>query len=365
MTDAERDARIDACTQQFRDAGLPLFDEDFSASTNVFNRAAPLLVLVFALEMFGAIKLEWSVWANLGAIAAGVVILLAVGAMINRWRGRPWNSMPRYVGRVEQAAFVIVPALLPLIFGGQTRSAWVTALGNLLLLLLIYGVLGYGLPTIVAWVLRRFSRQLLTSFALLASAVPLLLFFALLTFLTTEMWQVFTTMADADLIAVGVLFIGLGSLFLVARMPREVRRLEQEVGDDPQPLAVRQRRNVILVLFTSQALQVLIVSLSVAAFFIVFGALAITEQVRESWIGTSGDVLVDLQLFGEPFQITEELLRVAAGIAAFTGLYFAISMLTDSTYREEFVEDVTAELRSVFEVRDEYLRLRREASPPS
>ncbi len=147
--------------------------------------------------MFGAIKLEWSIWANLGAVAAGIAILLAVGAAINRWRGRPWNSVPRHVGRVEQAAFVIVPALLPLVFGGQTRSAWVTALGNLLLLFLIYAVLGYGLPTIVSWVFRRFSRQLLTSFALLASAVPLLMFFALLTFLTTEMWQVFSSISDA------------------------------------------------------------------------------------------------------------------------------------------------------------------------
>ncbi len=74
-------------------------------------------------------------------------------------------------------------------------------------------------------------------------------------------------------------------------------------------------------------------------------------------------MLVDIELFGEPFQITTELLKVAAGIAAFTGLYFAISMLTDSTYREEFLEDVTAELRSIFRVRDEYLRLRRGDAP--
>ena len=30
-------------------------------------------------------------------------------------------------------------------------------------------------------------------------------------------------------------------------------------------------------------------------------------------------------------------------------------MLTDSTYREEFLEEVTGELRSVFRVREEYL----------
>ena len=73
-------------------------------------------------------------------------------AIVNRLRGRPFSSMPRTVGRVELAAFVLVPALLPLIFGGQTRSAWVTAVANLLLLLLIYAVLGYGLLSILRWV---------------------------------------------------------------------------------------------------------------------------------------------------------------------------------------------------------------------
>jgi hypothetical protein len=358
VTEAERAARIDACRKQFREAGLPLFDEDFSASTNVFNRAAPLLVLVFAAEMFGAIKLDWSIWANLGAVAAGIAILLAVGALINRWRGRRWNSMPRHVGRVEQAAFVIVPALLPLIFGGQTRSAWVTALGNLLLLVLIYAVLGYGLTSILGWALRRITRQLMASFALLARAVPLLLIFALLIFLTTEMWEVFTLIADADLILVGVLFVGLGTAFLFARLPQEVRMLESDVSDAPTPLGKRQRRNVGLVLFTSQALQVLIVTLMIAAFFIVFGGIAVTEELRERWTGEGSDVLAEFDLLGEPFQISVELLKVTAGIAAFTGLYFAIAMLTDSTYREEFLDEVTGELREVFRVREEYLRLR-------
>ena len=361
VNDAERAARIDECRREFRAAGLPLFDEDFSASSNVFNRAAPLLALVFLGEMLGAIQLEWSLLANLAALAGGLAILLAVGAAINRWRGRQWNAMPRHVGRVELAAFVLVPALLPLIFGGQTQSAIVTALANLALLITIYAVLGYGMISILDWVLRRVLRQLMASFMLLARAVPLLMIFALLAFMSDEMWQVFSRISEPDLIAVGVLFAGLGTAFLFARLPKEVRRLEAEAGDEAAPLGMRQRRNVGLVLFTSQAVQVLAVSLMVAVFFVLFGALAINEEVRQVWIGTGGDVLVEIDLFGEPFQITAELLKVAAGLAAFTGLYFAIAMLTDSTYREEFLDEVTGELRSVFRVRDEYLRLREEA----
>ena len=36
--------------------------------------------------------------------------------------------------------------------------------------------------------------------------------------------------------------------------------------------------------------------------------------------------------------MTNELLRVAGGLAAFSGFYFAIAVFTDSTYRGEFLE---------------------------
>lgn len=357
MTAAEREAEIAACRARFKEAGLPLFDEEFSASTNVFNRAAPLLALVFLGEMLGAIQLDWSLVGNVAAALGGLAILLAAWILINRLRGRPLTAVPEDVGRVELAAFVLIPALLPLIFGGQGRSALGTAAANLALLAVIYAVLGYGLVSIVAWVFRRLLRQLQASVTLLARAVPLLMIFALLAFMSDEMWQLFSLVSDGDLIAIGLLFVSLGVGFLLARLPREVRALETEVGSDAHPLGTRQRRNVGLVLFTSQALQVLIVSLMVAAFFILFGAIAVNEQVREAWLGQPGETLVTIHLFGENFELTSELLRVASGLAAFTGLYFAIAMLTDSTYREEFLEEVTAELRSVFVVRERYLDL--------
>jgi hypothetical protein len=362
VTESERDARINACRERFQSSGLPLFDEDFSASTNVFNRAAPLLVLIFVGEMLGAIDLDWSVWANIAAALGGLAILLVVGAALNRWRGRPARAMPETVGRAEQVVFVLAPAVLPLIFGGQFRSAIVTAVVNTLILLLVYAVFGYGLLSILRWVAKRLISQLRASLTLLARAVPLLMIFALLTFMSTEMWQVFTLISDVDLAAIALLFIGLGTAFLFALLPREVRKLETEVGTPGAPLQTKQRRNVGLVLFTSQAVQVLLVSLMVAAFFILFGLLAINEAVREAWLGTKPDgcchEIWSFTIAGEQFQLTAELLKVAGGLAAFTGLYFAIAMLTDATYREEFLEEITTELRSVFRVREEYLQLR-------
>jgi hypothetical protein len=57
--------------------------------------------------------------------------------------------VPEEVGRLELSAFVLLPALPPLVFGGQWRSALVTAAANVGLLALIYAVLGSGLLSIV------------------------------------------------------------------------------------------------------------------------------------------------------------------------------------------------------------------------
>ena len=69
-------------------------------------------------------------------------------------------------------------------------------------------------------------------------------------------------------------------------------------------------------------------------------------------------MLVEFDLFDHEAILSEELLRVAGAIAAFTGLYFAISMLTDDVYRREFLEELTSEMRESFRERAEYLRLR-------
>jgi hypothetical protein len=352
------DDQIRAYERRFRRAGLPLFIEDFRASTNVFNRAAPLLAIVFVGQMLNAANLDWSPWANVAAVIGGLAILVVAVGVANRVGGRPFLSIPRTVGKVELALFVLVPAVLPLIFGGQLGVAVVVVLGNLLFLGLIYAWIGLGLAAILRWVLARLLSQLRGSLELIARAVPLLAIFALLSFTTEEMWVIFSSLEPAIFWTIIVLFVLLGTAFLVVRLPREARALEREAKADDVPLRRRQRLNVGLVMFVSQAVQVLIVSLMIGVFFTIFGMLAIDETVRSDWLGTGGEVWLEFELFGEPIEVTRELLRVAIGLAAFSGFYFAIAMLTDSTYREEFLEELSSEMRASFEARAEYLRLR-------
>jgi len=304
--------------------------------------------------MFGAIDLDWSFLANVGAVLGGLAILLLAFGLVNRMRDRPFWSLPETVSWPELGAFVLVPALLPLIFGGQTTSALVTVAVNLALVALVYLVVGYAIVWIVVWAFRRLLSLLAASLSLLSRAVPLLLVFALVLFVNTEMWQVFSTVPEAFLWIVGAIFLLLASAFIAARLPREVRALERETDAGP-PLDRRQRLNVGLVMFVSQALQVLVVAAAVGGFFVVFGAFAVGEQVRKSWEVVDGATIVNFTFLGDSVQITEALLRVSGGIAAFSALYYAIAVLTDSTYREEFRDELTRELREVFHARAEYL----------
>ena len=344
------DDELRACERGLRRAGLPLLIEDYSAYEDVFTRAVPLLALVFVGEAFGAVDLTWPWWANILAVIGGVAFLLGAVALVNRRHGRPAIGLPARVGPTELALFVVVPALLPLM-SGQWRSALVTAVANLLLLALIWAVVGYGLAWIVVWSVRRLLGQLATSFALLARAVPLLLVFSIVLFINAEMWQVFSSLSDLQVLEVAALFVVVGTVFVVARVPREVRELERQVGEGTPPLRRRQLVNVGLVLVVAQGLQVLTVAVVLGGFFVAFGALAIEASVVESWIGSPPDPVAGTA-------VTTELLRVSGALAAFSGLYYAIAVLTDGTYREEFLEDVTGSMRDTFRLRARYLALR-------
>jgi hypothetical protein len=345
---------------RFRRAGLPLFIEDYSATEDIFNRSVPLLGLVFIGEFLLAVDKNWTWWENALALLGGMAILLCAVAIINRLRGRNWHTVPERVGRTELAAFVLVPAIIPLVFGGQLRQAILTVVANLFILGLVYLIVGYALLSALRWAAIRVLGELAGSVAILARAVPLLLIVVLLLVLTQETWLTLAELPVAFVILVSGLFAVTTAVFLTARLPGEVRALERELGTDAPPLRRRQRLNVGVVLFVSQAEQVIVVSLGVFVFFVLFGVLTLPEATQMTFLNGHGvDVLLSFTLFDRELVVTRELLRVSIGLAAFSGLYYAIAVLNDPAYRQEFLDDLTREMRETFRLRGEYLDRRR------
>jgi len=351
---ASVDDRLRAYETSLRRAGMPTLIEDYSAAEDVFNRAVPFFAAVYLLEVLNALKTDYG-WWNVAAFVGGVALAVVSFGCVNLARGRRFLAIPDRVGGPELAAFVLLPGLLPIVFGLQWRSAIVTVAVNLVLVGAVWVLVGFGVFPILRWVGARSLVQLRTSVQLLVRAVPILIFFALIVFFASEVWQVFTSITGWRL-ALGLgLFVAIGTLFLGVRVPTTVDELARGSGVGDAPLTGRQRWNVGIIVFLSYGIQVLFVSLAVFVSFMVLGTVLVDVSVQATWVGAP---VTPVRLLGLDLHLTEELVRVSLGMAAMSGLYYAVALVVDPTYRDELVDTLTDELSATFVVRHEYLALR-------
>src|SRR3954454_1204295 len=114
------DPRVVAATERwFLKRGLPHFIADYSAARDIWTRALPALVVVFLLELLLAFKAGWAWWLDALALVGAVALALTAWALANRARGRKAFARPDDIGRYEVAVFVVVPAVVPIVFGTQ------------------------------------------------------------------------------------------------------------------------------------------------------------------------------------------------------------------------------------------------------
>jgi hypothetical protein len=368
--------------------GVPNFISDYHASTDVFTRAAPFLVFVFLFETLTALDEDRRGWNEVLPVVAAIVVVLGAAAAVNRLRGRRAFQLPDRVGWPELSVFVLVPPLIPVLFGGDTFLESIgLVVTNLIILALVYGVVAFGLIPMTRWAVGQMLRQFGNLLNLMVRALPLLLVLTTFLFLNAELWQVaadFT--ADYYRLTIGLL-LGVTLLFLFIRLPRElddierfeswpqVRRLAaggpavvRSLGEDwteaaglRTPLVRRERWNLVLVLVFSQLVQIVLVSVIIGAFYFVFGLVAVREETIVQWTQLmpgelESDILWSSSSGPNRVIITRTLIRVVGFLAAFSGLQFTVSTLTDDSWRSEFVTDVIGEVREAVAVRALYLR---------
>ncbi|MBL8777004.1 MAG: hypothetical protein JNK12_13765 [Acidimicrobiales bacterium] len=374
------DARRRRTERWFVHQGLPHFIEDYSVTGDVLTRALPFLTLVFVLEAFNTFSDEREGWAEVAPFFVGLAVLLGALVLVNRLRGRRPLQRPDRVGGVEIAVFLLVPPLLPAILHDDrlVDSLGIVAF-NLVVLLVAYIVTSYGLLPMTRWGIRQLLGQFGDLANLVTRSLPLLLIFTALMFMTAEIWQLCSGLGGPFfLIAVLFPFLA-GTLFLLLRVPDEldavarfadwptvqqvaegtpVEGLDTTGLDDPPttpPLGRRAWVNVGLVLVVSQSVQIVLVALVVGLAYVAFGLFAMSERVTEEWTVTDVNVIASFELFGNEAVLTDSLLKVAAFVAAFAGLQFTLSALTDTTYRQEFFERAVRGVRQALAVRALYL----------
>ncbi|MDQ1520312.1 MAG: hypothetical protein QOI55_1385 [Actinomycetota bacterium] len=370
---------VDATERWFVNRGLPHFIADYNASQDIWTRAVPALTALFLLELLLATKVGWPWWLDLLAIAGAFGIAVTAWVIANRARGRPLLSRPDDLGLYEVAVFVVVPAIVPVVFGRQFHQGFVIAVSNVLLVALIYAATSYGLVPMTRWGVVQLARQVESVFSLFFRALPLLILVLALLLFTTEVWQTASELDLLKMVLVVVLFVVIGISFAIVRIPRQVRELSTfeswdrtkdrcrstpiasvvddlvDPGAETLPLTRRQWNNVGLVVLVSEAVQVALVTILVFVFFVLFGMISLSQGVMRTWVGHDVDVVWRLKVSGDTFVLTTELLKVAIFLGAFSGLYFMVVLLTDATYREEFLEQVVSDVRDAFAVRAVYL----------
>lgn len=374
------DEAIDATESWFVARGLPHFIFRYSASRDVWTRAAPLLTLVALAEVVAnAPSADFEVWVSVVVSIAAFLAVIAVWAISNRLRQRPLFARPEDVGPVEVALFVILPALVPIATDGQWRSGLVTGGANLALLLVIYLSTSYGIVPMTRWAVANGARQILSVSAVLMRALPLLLLVVIVVFYTVEPFQI-AHEVPTELIGVAIgFFLFLATCFAAIRVPRQVGELSDGESwaairdraattpaaplsrglparaSAPPKMSKKEWLNVGLVVMASEAVLVLLVGTAMFVFLVVLGVLTVPTELAEVWITKKPDVLVEFGLFGADLSLTTELLEAAGFLAGFTALQFTVSLLSDDTYQREFLTDLRESLRESLAVRAVYL----------
>jgi hypothetical protein len=287
----------------------------------------------------------------------------------------------RVIALVVAAA--VVSASVGVVVGllSSTSAGVAVASGVMLALVLGYGWTFLQLRPILLWAAWRTIGSPRLMFRLLTRALPLLLLFMTFLFINAEVWQVASGLPRGRLWMGVLLFAGIAVAFLLVRLPDEVHQVEDEAADDrlveccqgtplasvaatlagdayPARLSRIPRANLVTVLLFSQLLQVIALSLTVFAFFLVFGLLAIEPAVIQSWLGV--DRLNYLPSVEEWVPVSRELFQVSVFLAGFAGLYFTVYAVTDSTYRDQFFSSLSRELEQAIGVYTVYETLRRE-----
>ncbi|TPG15103.1 hypothetical protein [Pedococcus bigeumensis] len=319
---------IAKCESWFDDHGLPYFVE--SGHETIQRALAPRVIGLWALIALIPAVVVTVVTLNLGAAAGAAVAM----------------------GLVVAAAIALGRAIR--VFRVGRIGRWALA---------------------HAWENRSLIGPLATR------ALPFLLLFITFLFINTEVWQVSAALPPPLLWACVGIFALLAVAFLAPSFASEIECVGVEVEGEqlvatckgtPVASAAReilaephlatevagirlpklQRRNLMLMLFIAQAIQMLSLVVIVFGFFVVFGSIAIRPSVITTWVGAPPHYTGPLHL------ISDELFSVAVFLSAFAGLYFTVQAVIDQNYRREFFSRIQDDLQRAIGVRKVYVALR-------
>lgn len=365
-------AQHKAIEHWFIGRGVPHFIVDYSARTDIWTRAIPLLVVAYLAGGLNALNLaEWSASRNLVAAGVTIAVLVLGWTITNLLLRRPFWSVPKEVGPPELVAFVLGP-MVPSIIFDQWGDAIQALIEGIIILGVIYVVAAFALGHLTLWAIRTSITQVTMLGRLVVRALPQLLLFTVFLFINAEVWQVAGTLAGLPYIIGLVIFFVLGAVFVLAGIPRLIDGLDdfasseeiaELIADGPArglpvpevheiPLGRREKLDLILVSTFNQAVQITFVAILLTGFFVLFGFIAIPLDTQLGWMSTdSANVWFTVTISDRDLVMTEPLMRVAGFLGAFIGMYFTVVLSTDDRYKAEFAADTAPDIHEALAVR--------------
>ncbi|WKG01214.1 hypothetical protein [Mycolicibacterium sp. HK-90] len=371
----------------FLQRGLPLVLTRRVRSRALLQRSAPMVAAtggLIALIMLLA-ELTGPAVRVASAVELGMLALLLFAAPFVLERLHRSDTTRGEAGR--RSAALLVMALfvfgLPFADSGFSGVAAAEASAFALVALLVVWLTYVGFGSIALWAFRFAWLQLGALGTLMSRALPLLML-TVVVYFTGELWQLSARMSRQRLWQT-IGFLALVAIaFMVTTIRDEVRALREDragpsdpatllagtplsVSDGHQPrrtpLSRAEQFNVVAVMVVSQAIQVVLFTTGLFAFFLALGIIAIPDEVIVLWSAEAdcqtGSPPCAGTWFGIAIPIPQTVVHMSLFVAVLSGLYFTVSTSVDPLYRERFFDPLIADVAVSLAGRDAYLELER------
>jgi hypothetical protein len=369
----------------FLHRGLPLVLTRRVRSRALIERSAPMVSgigAVIALTMTLAELTGGD--PDLGnVLRLGVLTALLVAAPFALYMLHRTGTTLGEAGR--RSAALLVMALfvfgLPFADSGFSGIAAAEIVGFAFVALLAVWLTYVGIGSIMLWAFRFAWVQVGALGTLMSRALPLLML-TVVVYFTGELWQLAARMTRQRLWqTIGFLAL-VAIIFVVTTIRDEVLALREDraeqtdpaklledtplaVSDDraPErtPLSFAEQVNVVAVMVVSQAIQVVLFTAGLFAFFLVLGIVAVPDDVAVLWSAEEscplGQPPCPGTWFGVHVPVPQTIVHVSLFVAVLSGLYFTVSTSVDPLYRERFFEPLIADVAVSLAGRDAYLEL--------
>ncbi len=371
----------------FLHRGLPLVLTRRVRSRALMARSAPMVAGVGALTAVTMLLADWTGdhpdYGYIVRLAVVAAVLAAAPFALHVLHRRGTTASEAGRRTAALAVMAIFVLLMPLIASGWSAAALAEVPAFLMVSLLAVWFTYLGFGSILLWAFRFAWIQLGALGTLMSRALPLLML-TVVVYFTGELWQLAARMTRERLWQT-IGFLALVALvFMIATIRDEVHALREDRAgpSDPvalltgtplqpaaagplarTPLSLAEQVNVVAVMVVAQAIQVVLFTAGLFAFFLALGIIAIPDDVTVLWSSEEtcavGTPPCAGTWFGIHIPIPQTVVHTSLFVAVLSGLYFTVSTSVDPLYRQRFFDPLVADVAVSLAGRDAYLELER------